>query len=94
VKKAPKGPPPLSKFKHHPYMDFSVWQGSFYKDQNAAKVVALASGVPLARIKESFGNGKEDDDLANLIEGAIVDRYGSPWSDNPSKARARRVVRR
>lgn len=100
VKKAPKGPPPLSKFKHHPYLDFSSWESSDYKDQSYLKAISLASGVPLKTLQEgSFGYGAKDDALAARIEGIIVDRYGSPWTDNPrkgamSRAASRKVARR
>lgn len=94
VKKAPKGPPPLSKFKHHPYLDYSSWESSDYKDQSYLKAISLASGVPLKTLQEGkFGYGAKDDALAARIEGIIVDRYGSPWTDNPRKARARKVAR-
>ena len=86
---------PLSAFKQHPYLTFSDWQGGLYQDQNDARVVSEASGVPLATIQAHFrdppGEG-EDDSLVNTIENTILERYGSPWKDNPSKGRARKAV--
>lgn len=96
IKKAPKPKAvlPLSAFKHHPYLDFSSWEGSDYKDQSYLKAISMASGVPLKTLREGkFGYGAKDDALAARIEGVIVDRYGSPWTDNPRKPRARRVAR-